>query len=619
MILGMLFIVLIFTAQALYHVYGLDQIRQLMYAQHGELDKQTLTMELKESIQNLDTFFSSLIISKDLSIAENYKQEQERYNALLEEVVSYSHTPDQREWRNLLTLVSGEYHKNFEQAVERISSEEDLSSDLDQALSRMHMMSQAHKSRIFEMVDQYKEAFAQEAALSVEKTENQIEIMATQLKMLIPIILLVNFFIAIILLRSFIRPLKRLQTAVHRLSKGDLNHEITIYGNDELGQLSQRFNEMIRQVRLMLRQSHDVASGLNQQAEQFQSFANVTSDTNKEVVLSIDEMASDSMLQADLMEKSAQLLLDMNDQVESITAYTNTMKDTGNQAGQSTLEGSASVQSLHEAASATEDRIKKLFDAFDTLRESSRSIAHITNTIETISSQTNILALNATIEAARAGNNGEGFFVIADEVRKLSNQTKEQTQSIQEQITLLQSHIEAVHNEMTYTVDSIQAQEVQIHNTSQSFEKIQRFINEMVQQNSNIHDRLMEANEQKNRLSDSVHQVAGLIQQTAARIEEIRSSTETQDESIQQVAEQANEISLLAARLYSEIQSFKIDQEDLTTVQGEETEPDSVEKTEEPIDIMNRREKLFEETIHQELNSRKQQDTSKPKQPETVI
>lgn len=610
MILGMLLIVIFFTCQSLYFVYQLEQTKQLMDIQHSELDKQALTVELKESVQTLDTYNSNLIISKDLSIVEQYEEERKRYDSLLEQVVSYSHTPDQRQWKNLLTLVSGEYHKNFEQAVERIKEASTSSTEqLDLALSRMFMMSQAHKSRIFEMVDQYKQDFMAEAALSIERTENQLNWMSTQSTLLIPIILLINITIAIILLLSFTRPLKRLQTAVSHLSEGDLRHEIPIRAKDELGQLSQSFNEMTRQVRLMLQQSHNVASNLTEQAENFRSFATTTSETNKEMVQSIDEMAKECMEQADLMEKSAQLLLNMNEQVDSITAYTETMKNTSVLAEQSIVEGSASVHALHEASSATEDRIKHLFSAFDSLRESSQSIAHITQTIETISSQTNILALNASIEASRAGSAGKGFSVIADKVRELSNQTKQQTHSIHQQIEQLQSQIKVVHNEMSHTIDSFKAQDDQLQVTSSSFENIQHFINEMLEQNKNIHQQTMRANEQKNVLSESMQQVSELIQQTAARIEEISSTTQVQDESIHQVAEQSSSISQLAGLLYSEIQSFKIDDDNNTNLTEQTSNTTNSSGTElDEMDIIKKREELFEQEVMNELKEAKKQE-----------
>lgn len=264
-------------------------------------------------------------------------------------------------------------------------------------------------------------------------------------------VVLFMLILAVLLTRSFLTPVGKLQHALRNIAEGDLRQQINSPYNDELGRLSFHFDHMVTRVRDMLRQTVQVASTLADYSRSFQESSTVTANTNQEIVRTIQEISVGADQQAVQSEQSALLLQELEREVAEITEYTDGMLVTSGTADHNARKGSETIGELQRISQRSNTSISKVYKALEKLVEQSGDISRITNSITEISKQTNILSLNAAIEAARAGAAGRGFAVIADEVRHLSVQTSDSSILISRIIGELQESMAEFQEDMLET------------------------------------------------------------------------------------------------------------------------------------------------------------------------
>jgi methyl-accepting chemotaxis protein len=202
-------------------------------------------------------------------------------------------------------------------------------------------------------------------------------------------------------------------------------------------------------------------------------------------------------------------------------------------AGEQALE--AIVGQMHDLRVNTDD----LADKVNTVGASSKKIGEIVNTINDIAEQTNLLALNAAIEAARAGEHGRGFAVVADEVRKLAEQSAQATAEIAALVRQTQSDIEAAVKEMHEESAHVEQLLSTVRTSEEELHKILVAVNQMTSQIEELTQGLTEVN-------TGGHEIA--------------SATEEQAASIQEIASSAHDLTEMAEKLKQQTDFFTLDQ-----------------------------------------------------------
>lgn len=557
LILSFSAVVLFFLGVALYQNYKINQVEISMETQKMEMEKRITVSTITQLLQEMNSVETSLAGSSDLEFTQPFKDKQTKLMEELGKVKFEADSPASKELEQLHNQVGG-YTGNFDGLVNTLKDEQLDPMAVLERIDELHTKALAMNKAMLETNEKLYTAAAENAEKAQDYSFDLLNLTSSMGAYAAILVFIFTLIIAVMLIRSFLNPINKLQVALRKIAEGDLRQQINSPYNDELGSLSHHFDHMVLRVREMLQQTQSVASSLATYSHSFQQSSSITAHTNQEIVSTIQEISIGAEQQAGQSEQSASLIQELEREVHEITEYTEVMLSTSQTANHNTRKGSESVIALREVSEHSRESVNKVYLALTKLSDQSKDISRITKSITNISNQTNILSLNAAIEAARAGVYGKGFAVIADEVRQLSDQTKESSVHISQIINELQAGMDEFQQYMLETKGNLEEQDQKVAETLSSFEAIDQSIAEISKQIGQIHDKVDMTQTMNRRLAESVHNVAAIAEETAAGVQEVNASSVQQDNAIHDIARQAVEINEISQKLFKEINVFKI-------------------------------------------------------------
>lgn len=311
---------------------------------------------------------------------------------------------------------------------------------------------------------------------------------------------------------------------------GDLTQKITIDSKDEVGQLAHHMNTFIDKLRAMMLDTAAQAEQLTNAAAQLKSVSQKTNDEIQQEKQQVDSVsAAVTEMATTVMEisRNAQHTNSAAEEVQNITA-----------------DGATRSQNAQSVMTALAEHIGEASKVVAGLEQESGNIGAVVDVINSIADQTNLLALNAAIEAARAGEQGRGFAVVADEVRSLASRTQESTDDIRNMISRLQQIAQQASTMMQQGQERAQGS---------------------VTQTQEVLDALKNIAESVTKVQDQSHQIATSTEQQTVVAEDINSSlsainhlvNSTADHALE-LADEARDLNELASSLNSTVNQFKL-------------------------------------------------------------
>ncbi len=341
--------------------------------------------------------------------------------------------------------------------------------------------------------------------------------------------ILLSIAVSLLVRRSIVVAVHRIKTAALELKGGDLTKRVEVAGTDEVAQTAYAFNELISSFQ------HAVRQVLNE--------ANAVSSASKELSSNARIVADGSGRQADAASAVAATMEEMTVSVASISENAQHVKETSRQSLDNTDAGGASLERLLGEIVHVRHAFNDITASVNEFVNSTVSITHMTKLVKALADQTNLLALNAAIEAARAGEQGRGFAVVADEVRKLAEMSTKAANDIDEVTKTLGLQSTVVEYSLEIGTKSLNTSQVHLDDLERIF--------------SSARVSVVEASRGVDEIAGAVREQSAGSNDIARNIDEIARMVEENSNAISLTSTAALQLEQLAHNLQVAVGSFK--------------------------------------------------------------
>lgn len=398
--------------------------------------------------------------------------------------------------------------------------------------------------------------------LCLEPKYNEIFASVTELTNLMGLIILGSVFIfsiiGYLIAKSISRPIVALQNAFKKAANNDLTALVEVHSIDEIGQASENFNAMMAQMGTLVKEIDHSCLVVATSTTQLNHITVQTSDVITEIAASMETIAENASIQAQTAYETENQAESLGLEIIGVAKGSKRMSAAADQVKSISIQGTHIVDNLVRKNEEKSEQSVAVFEAINVNNKSAQEIGSIIETVVGIAKQTNLLALNASIEAARAGEHGRGFTVVAEEVKKLAEESTSAVEEIKQLIYNMQSQSShtVVILEGIKTLETEQTQ--MISNTQTAFENIMNNLNELTVEATQLEERSLNMDIHKNAVLSLVSKISSVSQEVAASTQEMTSTTEEGAASIEEISEQMSTLETMMIHLKEQVRHFKL-------------------------------------------------------------
>ena len=359
--------------------------------------------------------------------------------------------------------------------------------------------------------------------------------------------------------RSISLPVETLESVAAKVAKGDLSAKLSPTDRqDEIGSLHNSFCQMTQGLQTLIRQTAQTAEQLAASSEELTASADQSAQGAQQTSTAVVKITGDTQEQGMVVNDSLQAVGDITQAMDQINAGVDDVSHAVERVEAATTEGQQGLNVAVEGMQILDESAKDVADAVTALYESSKRISEIVEMITNIAGQTNLLALNAAIEAARAGEQGRGFTVVAEEVRKLAEQSENAAQEITALITDNAKRIEETFKVMQEQKERVGEGVEQVHQASERFDRIAAVVKELSEKVSGILTSTQQIHTQNVRMETSVQKLKAVSDSVQSEAENVSGISQEQAASMQEIATASSTLASMAQDLQKAVGKFHI-------------------------------------------------------------
>lgn len=369
------------------------------------------------------------------------------------------------------------------------------------------------------------------------------------------------FIAGILLIIGIALSFKKVMKKVKRFAAGDLDVEFDAKGKNEFAQMSTYLNEMVASHRELIatitEKISDTSAHLLAAAEDLTKTSEEYSIASDTLAAQIDEINQNIQNVSEIIEETATMADAISKTAEGTSESASALADVAKVVNEAAERGGANRNMVYENVQAAKKQTEETSAKVSALNQEAQKIEEILDTISSIATQTNLLALNAAIEAARAKEEGRGFGVVADEIRKLANESKAATDNISQILKKILVSIEEADQDTKKIAGKVQTASDKSKEVSKQFKYIIQQIEEMTDQVADTAAVSQEQSASSEEMTSAMNAATENVLKVVSEIQHITESVKEQSERSSRIKKASQELTQFAQNLNGIIREVK--------------------------------------------------------------
>ncbi|MFJ8515067.1 methyl-accepting chemotaxis protein [Lysinibacillus xylanilyticus] len=362
-----------------------------------------------------------------------------------------------------------------------------------------------------------------------------------------------------IIIDRLLKPLKKVVNAANQVANGELVNVDLEITKDEIGNLSKSINTMVSNLQHIILNIRNTSDNVSSAANQLTVNATETYNSATTIAQDMGQITQNAEASMVMTEETAAAMEETATGIQQIADSANTAAESSISASQASERGNHVVQQVIAQMELINDSVEQIGTTINGLHINTKKISDIVNLITAIADQTNLLALNAAIEAARAGEHGKGFAVVADEVRRLAEQSSQSATEIYNLISTIQADSNASITVMEKGKEDVKAGMEFTNEVGEIFKEILTSSEEVASQIREISAASQQISASSEEVAASVNNIKQSTEQSSEFSANVSNATQEQLTTMQEVKEASSSLGKTAEELQVLVTKFKLE------------------------------------------------------------